>query len=389
MNNMKNEIRAFELKVSDAEILDLVLRLKRTRYPDQTPGDKWKFGTDKQYLSDLINYWSTEFDWRKQEDKLNFFPQFKVKLDDIDLHFIKADGKGDSPIPLLLLHGWPGSVFEFLDLIPLLTDPKSAGLKNNPSFTVIAPSLPGFGMSFSDNQKRVGAVQMSDFFKHLMTDLLGYKKFATQGGDWGAFISTALAMNYPESVLGMHLNMLPTRPDPNVSEGASEAEINYAKEIDFWLREETAYTHIQGTKPQTLAYALTDSPAGLAAWIVEKFNTWTDNDGSIENVISRDRILANISLYWFTKSIGSSFWPYYDRHHTQWTLPDDEIINVPMGYAAFPKEIRRPPRSVAVRNFTNIRQWTEMPKGGHFAALEQPRLLAEDVGKFFDSILQF
>lgn len=372
----------FSLHVADADIADLRARLARTRFADVAPGPAWAFGTDAGYLRTLVAHWQHGFDWRAQEARLNAFPQFMVPLAGIDLHFLHVAGKGPDPKPLLLLHGWPGSVFEFLDIIPRLTDPARFGGRAEDAVTVVAPSLPGYALSFRPNQRRFGVADMADCMASLMTEVLGYRRFAAQGGDWGGFISSSLGVRHPDKVVGIHLNLLSVRPDLPPPADPTPEERRYLDEIKQWAKEETGYIHIQGTRPQTLAWALTDSPAGLAAWIVEKFHAWTDHDGNLESAVKRDELLANISLYWFTGAIGSSFWPYWDRLHGPWPIPDGKTVDVPMGYAAFPKEIRRPPRSIAEKSYTDIRHWTVMPKGGHFAALEQPQALAADVLKF-------
>lgn len=376
----------FTLHVPDADIADLKERLSRTRLPDEPPGEPWAYGTSKAYLTGLIEYWRNRFDWRAEEAALNAMPQFKAAIDGIDLHYIRAEGQGPDPMPLLLMHGWPGSVFEFIDLIPRLTDPARFGGDPADAFTVIAPSLPGYGLSFAPNQKRFGIAAIADVMATLMTNVLGYDRFAAQGGDWGAFTCSALGVRHPEKLIGLHQNMLSLKPDPSPPADASAEERRYAGEIAEWAREETGYIQIQGTRPQTLAYGLTDSPAGLAAWIAEKFHVWTDHGGDFETVVARDRLLANISLYWFTGAIGSSFWPYYDRLHGPWPIPDGRTVDVPFAYAAFPREIRRPPRSLAEKVYTDIRQWTVMEKGGHFAAMEQPEALAGDVRAFFRTL---
>ena len=374
----------FKLAVSDADIEDLKARLARTRFPDQTPGPAWTYGADSTYMRGLVEYWRTTFDWRKAEARLNAFPQFMVPLAGIDVHFLHVAGKGPSPKPLLLIHGWPGSVFEFVDIIPRLTDPASFGGKAEDAFTVIAPSLPGYGLSFKPNQKRFSIPEIADCFAELMVDVLGFKRFGAQGGDWGAFTCSALGVRHADKLAGIHLNMLSTNPYRKIDEAkATPEEKRYGEEIRQWAKEETGYIQIQGTRPQTLATALTDSPAGLAAWIAEKFHVWTDHDGDFETAVSRDHLLANIAFYWFTGAIGSSFWPYYDRLHGPWPIPDGKTVDIPTGYAAFPREIRRPPRSIAERDYTDIRQWTVMKKGGHFAAMEQPAALASDVADFF------
>ena len=372
----------FTLHVPESEIVDLRTRLARTRFPDQAPAAAWAYGSDVGYLRDLIEYWRARFDWRAQEARLNAFPQFKVPLHGIDLHYLHVPGQGPDPKPLLLMHGWPGSVFEFMEVIPRLTDPARFGGDARDAVTVIAPSLPGYGLSFQPNQKRFAIAAIADCFADLMTEVLGYPRFAAQGGDWGSFAASALGVRHADKLVGIHLNMLSINPAASMPSNPTAEEQRYAEEIRHWAKEETGYIQIQGTRPQTLAYGLTDSPAGLAAWIAEKFHVWTDHAGDLETAVSRDDLLANISLYWFTGAIGSSFWPYYDRLHGEWPIPDGRTVDVPTAYAAFPKEIRRPPRSIAGKVYTDIRQWTPMAAGGHFAAMEQPAALAEDVLTF-------
>jgi pimeloyl-ACP methyl ester carboxylesterase len=376
--------QTFSLAISDAAIADLKTRLALTRFPDAAPGEPWAFGASVDYMRELVAYWKDDFDWRAQERALNAFPQFKVQLHGIDLHYLHVPGVGPDPCPLLLMHGWPGSVFEFIDIIPRLTDPARFGGDPRDAFTVIAPSLPGYGLSFAPGQRRFILQDIAACLHDLMTETLGYKTFAAQGGDWGAGIASLLGQSYTSSLIGIHLNLLYT--PRNRIPAKSDAETRYNEQIEHWLKEETGYSQIQGTKPQTLAFALTDSPAGLAAWIVEKFHTWSDNDGRIENAIGRDRMLADIALYWFTGAIGSSFWPYYGRLHQSLPISPEHPVTAPTGYAAFPKDIIVPPRSIAEQTYINIRHWTEMPKGGHFAAMEQPAALAEDVQKFFRAL---
>lgn len=371
----------FSLNVPNAEIADLKTRLGLTRFPDEAPGQPWAYGSSLDYMRDLVAYWKDRFDWRTQEAALNAFPQFKVPLHDIDVHYLHVPGVGPNPYPLLLLHGWPGSVYEFLDIIPRLTDPGRFGGDPKDAFTVVAPSLPGYGLSFKPGQRRFILQEIAACLHDLMTEVLGYKKFAAQGGDWGAGITSLIGQNYPSSVCGIHLNLLFAPRDKSAGSSADDAK--YLEQLAHWLKEETGYQQIQGTKPQTLAFGLTDSPAGLAAWIAEKFRTWSDCDGIPENAISRDRMLANIALYWFTGAIGSSFWPYYGRMHTPFPISPANPVSVPTGYAAFPKEIIVPPRAIAEKTYTNIQRWTVMKKGGHFAAMEQPAALAEEIQHFF------
>jgi len=373
----------YVLRVGDEAIADLRRRLAATRLPDQAPGAPWAYGADVGYLAGLLDYWRDGFDWRAQEARLNAFPNYKAPLQGIDLHFLHVPGKGPNPRPLLLLHGWPGSVFEFLDIVPRLTDPARFGGDPADAFTVVAPSLPGYGLSFRPGQPRFGVEQMADCVAALMTDVLGYRRFGAQGGDWGGFIVSRLGHAYADRLSGIHLNMLAVRRDPAMVANPTAEERSYLADMVVWLKEETGYQWIQGTKPQTLAFALTDSPAGLCAWIAEKFRAWSDCGGDPAGAVGRDGLLANISLYWFTGAIGSSFWPYYARMHGPWPIPEGGTVGVPTGYAQFPHEMLKPPRSMAERVYTDIRRWSVMPRGGHFAAMEQPDLLAEEIRALF------
>jgi len=364
----------FRLAVAESALADLRERLKRARWPDEPPLAPWSTGTSVAYLKELAAYWRERFDWRAWEAKLNAFPQYTLPVAGIDLHFIHLPSRKKGALPLLLSHGWPGSLFEFHKILPLLAE----------EFTVVAPSLPGYGLSFKPGQKRFGTAEMAACFAELMS-ALGYPRFGAQGGDWGAGISTYLGYKYPERLIGIHLNLLMVRREFDFPV-QDEAHERYRQQLAHFLKEETGYQAIQGTKPQTLAFALTDSPVGLAAWIAEKFRTWSDCGGTIENAISRDELLANVSLYWFTGAIGSSFWPYYARLHDGWPIPVGGTVPVPAGYAEFPKEILSPPRALAAKTYTDLRRWSTMPKGGHFAALEQPEALAGEVKAFFSAL---
>lgn len=377
------DLLPFQLSVPDAVLDDLRQRLLCTRLPDEPPLAPWSTGTSVDYLKQLLDYWREGYDWREQEAMLNAFRQFTVQLAGIDLHFIYEEGKGANPMPLILSHGWPGSVFEFYKVLPMLTDPARFGADPADAFTVVAPSLPGYVFSYKPGQKRFSIEDITEVFATLMIDVLGYSRFAAQGGDWGAFIASRLGFAFPEHLIGIHLNFLAVPRDPQMMANPTTEEKVFLKQLKNFLKEETGYQWIQGTKPTTLSFALTDSPAGLAAWLVEKFQTWTDGNGDPEAALTRDEILTNITLYWVTGAIGSSFWPYYARMHGPWPIPQDSAVDVPMGYAEFPKEILRPPRSVAERVYTDIRRWTVMPRGGHFAALEQPVSLVEEIRAFF------
>jgi len=376
----------FTLQVPDSTLADLRERLARTRWPDEPPGPPWQTGTSLAFLREAVGHWHEGFDWRAQEARLNAFPQFTVQHAGIRLHFLHVPGRGaaggPAPLPLLLSHGWPGSVFEFLELLPLLTDPAAHGGDPADAFTVVAPSLPGYGLSFEPGQPRFAVDAIARTFHSLMVERLGYRRFGVQGGDWGSFVSSCIAAEFPGSTVGVHLNLLPLRRDPAAVADPTPEEARWLRELGAWLQEETGYQWIQGTRPQTLAYALTDSPAGLAAWILEKFHAWTDHDGDPRQAVPLDTMLANVSLYWFTGAIGASFWPYYARMHGRWPIRDG-AITVPAGYCEFPREILRPPRSLAARVYTDLRRWAVMERGGHFAALEQPRALADEIRAFF------
>ena len=377
------ELTPFTIRIPEATLADLRARLDRVRWPDEIPGAGWQYGTDLAYLRQLVVYWRTKYDWRVHEGRLNTFQQFTVPLSEIELHFIHQPGVGPSPLPLLLLHGWPGSVWEFHKLIPLLTDPARFGGDARDAFTVIAPSLPGYGFSFRPHQPRVNRVAMADLFAALMT-VLGYHRFAAQGGDIGAQVAIRLAVAHPERLYAIHLNFIGALRDVEHPESPTDEERQYLDELQHWMTEETGYQWIQGTKPQTLAYGLTDSPVGLAAWIVEKFRSWSDCGGEIEQCFTKDELLTAVMLYWATGAINSSFWPYYANRHGDWSVATGPRIEVPTAYLAFPREIVRPPRSMAEQRL-NIQRWTTMASGGHFAALEQPEALAVDIRTFFRS----
>jgi pimeloyl-ACP methyl ester carboxylesterase len=374
--------RPFTLHVPDETLADLRERLARVRWPDEAPGAGWTHGTSRAYLQELVGYWRQRYDWRTHEARLNGWRQFTAPVGGIDVHFVHEPGVGPTPLPLLLSHGWPGSIVEFERIIPMLTDPARFGADPADAFTVVAPSLPGYTLSFRSGQPRFGVVEIADLFATLMTEVLGYRRFGAQGGDWGAFITSCLGAAYPDRLAGIHLNLLPVRAAPTSESPPTEEERAYRDELAHWTREETGYFQIQGTRPQTLAYGLTDSPVGLAAWIVEKFRAWSDCDGEVERRFTKDTLLTNVMLYWVSGAIGSSFWPYYARAHSRWPVSERHPVRVPTAYASFPREILHPPRAWAERVY-DIHRWTTMPAGGHFAALEEPEALAADLRAFF------
>ena len=382
-------IRPFRLEVPPAAIADLHARLDHVRWPDEAPrsqGAPWAYGTSLAFMRELVHDWRQRYDWRGTEAQLNAWPQYKTRIDGIDVHFLHVPGVGPNADkrPLLLSHGWPGSVLEFMKLIPRLTDPARFGGDARDAFTVVVPSLPGYTLSFAEHQARQGLAQIGAVFDTLMHERLAYTRYAAQGGDWGSFVTAWLGRYRAEHLAGIHLNMMPLKRDAAMFTNPTDAERRYVDELQAWLKEETGYQAIQGTRPQTLAFALADSPVGLAAWFAEKYRAWTDNTGDPREALTMDEMLGNVSLYWFTNCIGSSFWPYYARLHGPW--PIDGRIEVPTGYAEFPREILRPPREAAERQF-NIRRWSVMPKGGHFAAWEQPDALAGEIQTFFRDLL--
>jgi pimeloyl-ACP methyl ester carboxylesterase len=384
-NTMPN-IKPFTIHVSDSALEDLAERLVRTRLPDQLDNASWEYGTDLAYLTELVTYWREEFDWRKQEAELNQFDQFTTEVDDLTTHFIHQRSSNEDAMPLLLVHGWPGSISEFSKIIGPLTNPQQHGLDPLDSFHVIAPSLPGFGFSAIPSASGYSPEKMAHIFAQLMAQL-GYEKFAIAGGDWGAIINRHMANTFPDKLIALHSNMLLAAPpaDSTAKSAVTEAEASLRDNRLAYMRNEVGYQQIQGTKPQSLGYGLNDSPAGLAAWIVEKFHGWTDlpqgADGDLNSRLSKDEILTNISIYWHTQTITSSTRIYYENRRAP-RLKEMEYINVPTGVAIFPADIYITPKSWAQASY-DIRHWTVMPKGGHFAALEEPQLYLEDLQKFF------
>ncbi len=376
----------FMVKVPEALLDDLQKRLQKVRWPDEVPGGGWEYGADRSYLQSLVSYWRHQFDWRTQEAILNRFQQFTVPLAGIDLHYIHETGVGPNPMPLLLTHGWPNSIFDFYRLIPRLTDPARFGGNPEDAFTVVAPSMPGYGFSFKPNQRRFSLHEIAEVEHDLMTNVLGYEEYGSQGGDFGAFISSRLGYAYPDNVKGIHISLLTIPRVQQAITNPTTEEQAYAEQLQRWLNEDAGYIAIMGTKPQTLAYGLTDSPVGLAAWILEKFHAWSDCDGDIDTYFTRDELLTNVMIYWITGAMNASSWPYYMRRHGPWIVPEGEKVNVPCGYAEFPKEFLTPPPSIAETMYANITRWTKMERGGHFPALEAPDALAEEIRAFFGPI---
>ncbi|TDJ11416.1 MAG: epoxide hydrolase, partial [Deltaproteobacteria bacterium] len=381
---MSQAIDKLDITVSDDVLDDLRERLARTRWPDQIPNSAWEYGTDLAYLQELCEYWREKFDWRKQEALLKQWDHFKTEIDGQKLHFIHARSSVEGALPLVITHGWPGSVFEFYKIIGPLTDPEAHAGDPADAFHVVCPSMPGYGWSGPTHETGYDIRKVAETVSKLMARL-GYERYGAQGGDWGAIATTQLGLVDAEHLAGIHLNMVIAGPPAGVEnpmEGVSPEEMEGMAEMGNFQKNETGYQQIQGTKPQTLGYGLTDSPAGLAGWIVEKFRTWSDCNGDIESRFSKDELLTNIMIYWVTGTINSSTRLYCESMRSgRFGLPDGRI-DVPTGCAIFPKEIIRPPRKWAEAQY-DVRQWSVMAAGGHFAALEEPDALVADVRKFF------
>ena len=383
-------MRAFNLDIPEDVLTDLRQRLANTRWSHQIAGTGWNAGTDRDYLKDLLDYWQNRYDWRKHERALNQFAHFKTEVDDVGIHFIHVRGKGPNPFPLILTHGYPDSSYRFSKIIPMLTDPESFGGRAEDAFDVVVPDLPGYG--FSDKPTRHGTIfRVNDLWARLMTDELGYRRFGAHGGDWGSTVTEQLARSHPKSVVAIHLTDVPFGHVMQKPADLSAAEKAFLERNEKWVPTEGSYALIQSSKPQSLAHGLNDSPAGLASWIVEKLRAWSDCNGEVESRFSKDEILTQVMIYWTTESIGTSFLPYYDYANPgalTWAMEGMKnwigSSKVPAAFALFPKDISQPPRAWADR-FFNVQRWTEMPRGGHFAALEEPELLVADLRTWFQS----
>ena len=374
----------FKIQIPDETLRDLKARLARTRFPDEIPGTGWGYGTDLAYLKSLVAYWRDRFDWRAQERKLNEFDQYKTTIDGIEIHFIHQRSKVPNAFPLAVTHGWPGSIVEFTKIIGPLTDPVKYGGRAEDAFNVVAISLPGFGFSGKPAERGYSPEKMGTIIAKLMARL-GYQRYGVQGGDWGGIISRLVALDDATHVAGLHLNFCIAGPPAGVAnpnDGVPPAELQRYQARQTYMENERAYQQIQGTKPQTLGFALDDSPAGLAAWIVEKFHAWCDCDGNVESRFTRDELLTNITLYWVTQTGTSSTRIYFENRVA---TGNPGKVTVPTACALFPKEITVPPRKWVEARY-NLVRWTEMPRGGHFAALEQPELLVTDVRAFFHDL---
>ena len=380
--------RPYTISIAQSELDDLRSRLTRTRWIDDFGDEGWSHGLDVAYMRGLVDYWTSRFDWRAQERALNALPNCRTEIDGIGIHFIHQRGRGPHPLPIVLTHGFPDSVLRFAKIIDLLADPGSHGGDPSDAFDVVVPSLPGYG--FSNPPHRDGMLfHVGDVWHELMSKELGYERYVAHGGDWGSTITELLARDHSDAVQAIHLTDVPFFHSFQKPNDPSDAEKKYLEAVAKFTQAQGAYAAVQGTQPQVAALGLNDSPAGLAGWIVEKFRRWSDCDGDVERAFTKDELLANVTLYWVTQTIASSFLPYYDvttagamtwikQKLKEWAGSS----KVPAAFAMFPRDLSHPPREWAER-FYEVRRWTEMPRGGHFAALEQPDLLVDDMRAFF------
>jgi len=378
-------IRDYKINVSNEQISNIISKIKDYPWSSIENMEGWTHGTNKEYLKELCQYWASDFDWKKHENLINSFTNFKTNVDGIDIHFIQEKGSGKNPKPLLLMHGWPGSIVEFLEIIRPLAHPEEFGGNEEDGFTVIAPSLPGFGFSGS-SKKPIGPRKIAEILNKLMTDNLNYKQYVAQGGDWGATIANWLGYDHHISCKAIHINCLTMRhPDgPQTDE-----EKKWQNKFDQDQIIQDGYRTQQATKPQTLSYSMADSPVGIAAWIIEKMHGWSDlKDNSIESVYSKDVLLANIMVYVLTNTFNTASWIYFGRREEggRYFPKDFKKINIPTGISMFPKEMSEWPPSSYIERIFNVQHLSKMNSGGHFPALENPKILVKDINLFFKKI---
>ncbi|HEY7618060.1 MAG TPA: alpha/beta fold hydrolase [Terriglobales bacterium] len=380
---MSMRIQPFSIPYSEVAVRDLRDRLARTRWPDAIPGSGWDYGADMGFMRDICAYWQDQFDWKAEVDRMSELHHYRYEANGFGLHFVHEKGNVPRPLPLVQAHGWPGSFLEFQKIIPMLTQPERFGAGPEDAFDVVVPSLPGFGYSDRPIERGFNTFRMAQLLLDLMQEL-GYSRFGAQGGDFGANISTVMALRHPERLIGIHLNYIPGSYYPHLEPGAEIAPVEreFLQKAAEWEENCGGYLHLQATQPQTLAYSLNDSPAGLAAWILEKFRSWADCDGDLSRRFTTDELLTNVTLYWMTETIHSSCRLYYETTRAPLRFAKGDYVRVPCAIAHFPKEEPFPPRPWIERGY-NIQHWTEMPAGGHFAAAEEPALLAQDIRNFF------
>ncbi len=380
-------MKPFSIAVPDPVLLDLRARLRSTRWPNQLEGAGWDYGTELGYLQELCGYWHDSFDWRAQEARLNRWEQFTEEIDGENIHFLHARSREEGALPLVITHGWPGSIVEFTKVIEPLRDPAAHGGRPGDAFHVVCPSLPGYAFSGPTRSRGWSPSRVARAWASLM-GRLGYPRYGAQGGDWGSVVTTQLARLDPEHVCGIHLNMvIAGQPEGFDLARLTPAEQRALADAAAFGRDGSGYMQIQSTRPQTLGYALDDSPAGLAGWIVEKFRAWSDcadasGERDVERAFTRDELLTNVTIYWVTRTASSSVRLYCEARRSEELAAPPRRTLVPTGCAIFPGEILRPPRAWAEAAY-DVRRWTELPRGGHFAAMEEPELFVEDVRAFF------
>jgi pimeloyl-ACP methyl ester carboxylesterase len=382
---MSGEVIPFRVAVPDADLADLRDRLRRTRWPEAETVDDWSQGVPLSYVRDLCEYWATEYDWRATEARLNALPQYRTEVDGLGIHFAHVRSPHPGALPLIMTHGWPGSVIEFLKVIGPLADPVADGGDPADAFHVVCPSLPGYGFSGKPVTPGWGIGRIATAWAALMARL-GYTRYGAEGSDWGTSISTLLAQHDPQHVAGIHLMPPLAPPDPATFADLTSAEQAALASLEHSARWDSGYSAEHSTRPQTIGYALTDSPAALCAWIIEKFWSWTDHDGDLADVLSRDDLLDSLMLYWLPGTGASAARLYWEsiRQVSHWISgPASDTVDVPTGCTIFPRELQRPSRRWAARRFTDIRYWSEPAAGGHFAAFEQPEQFINEVRSFF------
>jgi pimeloyl-ACP methyl ester carboxylesterase len=383
-----DDIRPFPIDVPEAELTDLRDRLSRTRWPDSLEASGWELGTNREVLRELCDHWANDYDWRPTEARLNGYGSSMIDVQGEQMHFLHVRSSHPDAQPIVITHGWCGSVIEHLDLLDRLVDPPAFGGDAADAFHVVVPSMPGYGFSGPTRQRGFHVHRVADAVADLM-EALGYERYIAQGGDWGALVTRRLGEAYADRLTAVHFNMLFAMPtpeeqaEPDLLEGVTEAELQRLGADAERMSGETAYMDIQGTKPQSLSYGQTDSPAGLAGWVLEKFHAWVDHDGDLYSVLSRDQLIDNMMTYWLPNTVNSAARLYYESMQagTHAISPWDGRVEVPTGHADFPGELMGAPRAWADRKY-NIVHWTTQDRGGHFAAFEQPDAFARDLWAF-------
>jgi pimeloyl-ACP methyl ester carboxylesterase len=377
---MNDALTPFRISIGDDVLGDLKARLRNTRWPEAELVDDWSQGVPLKWLQEICRYWAEDYEWRAREARLNRFPQFRTGIDGHRVHFLHVRSPHPDAMPLIITHGWPGSVVEFMKVIEPLTDPTAHGGQAADAFHVVCPSLPGFGFSDKPKTKGFGVERIAAAWASLMARL-GYARYGAQGGDWGSAVTAAIGAHDAAHCLGIHITLaMGVRPKPG--EPPTAEETRALRGLEYYRDWDSGYSKQQATRPQTVGYGLTDSPSGQAAWILEKFWAWTDCNGDPFTVLDRDELLDNVMLYWVTKTAASSARLYWES----FGKPRPYKVTVPTGVAVFPKEIVPPVRRWMDDAFPNIRHWSEMPKGGHFAAFEQPELFVPEVRSFFRTL---